>query len=62
MNEDRVDRQNKEFAAVQNLAKQMRRIELTPPVDDDYPEVRHDYESAIREAMQAFKANGRKME
>lgn len=56
---DRFALQNKEFDAVVELAKQMRRIELTPIVDDDYPEVRHCYESAVRSLIAAFKANGR---
>lgn len=58
-NDPRIETQNAEFKAVDELAKQWRRIQMTPPVDDDYPEVRHDYEGAVRGAMAAFKANGR---
>jgi hypothetical protein len=51
--------QNAEFDAVGELAEQYRRIQLTPIVDDDYPEVRHHYESAMRCLVRAIKANGR---
>lgn len=53
----RIDNQNKEFDAVAELAKQYRRITLTPPVDDDYPEVRHAYESAVRQFIEAYNNN-----
>lgn len=56
---DKIQLQREEFDAVQELSKQMRRIELTMIVDDDYPAVRHDYERAVREIVEAFKANGR---
>ena len=61
MPKSKIDLQNDEFNAVRELSKQMRRVELTPPIDDDYPEVRHDYEGAVRQAMKAFVANGRKL-
>jgi hypothetical protein len=54
-----IESQNVEFNAVNELAKQWRRIQLTPVVDDDYPEVRHDYESAMRSFIEAIRANGR---
>ena len=59
---NRIDLQNKEFDAVAELAEQYRRITLTPVVDDDYPEVRYDYERAVRALMTAFKANKREVE
>lgn len=55
----RIGLQNAEFDAVQKLAEQYRRIQMTPPVDDDYPVVRHDYESAMRTVVDAIRANGR---
>jgi hypothetical protein len=57
--EDRIKLQTAEFDAVAELAEQYRRITLTPIVDDDYPEVRYDYERAVRSAIAAFKANSR---
>jgi len=54
-----LETQNDEFDAVRELAKQMRRIEQTPPVDDDYPEVRHDYESAVGAVITSFVNNER---
>lgn len=57
--DDRIATQNTEFDAVDNLAKQWRRIQLTPVVDDDSSEVHHDYESAVRALIEAFKGNNR---
>lgn len=57
--QERMELQNKEFDAVRRLAAQMRRIELTPIVDDDYPEVRFGYEGAAEDVLSAFIANGR---
>ncbi len=60
MNVDkRIELQNKEFDAVKRLAEQYRRITMTPVVDDDYPEVRHCYESAMSDVIDAIRANGR---
>lgn len=58
---DRIDLQNREFDAVEELSKQWKRLQMTPPVDDDYPAVRHDYEGALRGFLAAAKANGRTM-
>lgn len=55
----RIAAQNVEFEAVQRLSKQYRRITLTAPVDNDYPEVRHGYESAIQQLIAALRLNGR---
>ena len=57
---DRIALQNKEFDALDKLAKQWRRLQMTPVVDDDYPEVRHDYEGALSTFLTACKKNGRK--
>lgn len=56
---DRIDIQNEEFDAVDRLVKQYKRITLIAVVDDDYPEVRHGYENAVRSLIKAFQANGR---
>jgi NTP pyrophosphatase (non-canonical NTP hydrolase) len=53
----RFDNLNKEFEAVAQLAKDYRRISMTPIVDDDYPEVRHDYESAMDGLKAALQVN-----
>lgn len=50
--------QNAEFDAVAELAKQYRRLTMTGIVDDDYPEVRHGYESALTALLDAIAANG----
>lgn len=58
-NTQAVKNQGKEFDAADRLAKAMKRINQTAIVDDDYPEVRHGYESALRSLYEAMKANGR---
>jgi len=55
----RMALQNAEFDTLRELIKQWRRVELTPVVDDDYPEVRHGYESALSTFIDALRANGR---
>lgn len=56
---DKIEAQKKEFDAIQNLCNRYRAITLTPIVDDDYPEVRHYYESAVRDLIDAFRVSGR---
>jgi NTP pyrophosphatase (non-canonical NTP hydrolase) len=51
--------QNAEFEAVKQLAKDYERLSLTPPVDDDYPEIRHGYESGLSTLIDALRASGR---
>ena len=53
----RMDLQNAEFDALRDLIKQFNRLEMTPVVDDDYPEMRHYYESSLREFIRKLKAN-----
>jgi NTP pyrophosphatase (non-canonical NTP hydrolase) len=55
----RMALQKAEFDAADELAKQIRRHSLTAVVDDDYPEVRSDYECALRNYIDALRANGR---
>lgn len=59
MSVDRMATQRAEFDAVEELVKQDRRLRMTPIVDDDYPSVRHDWESALAEVISAMKKNGR---
>lgn len=54
-----MDSQNAEFKAVDTLATRWRMMQTVAIVDDDYPAVRHGYESAVRALIDAMKANGR---
>ena len=56
---DKIALQNDEFDALDALTEARRRVFLTPVVDDDYPEMRHYYENALRQFLDACKANGR---
>lgn len=56
-----METQRAEFDAMERLAKSWKALQLTPIVDDDYPEYRHYYESALRGFLEACKANGRTM-
>lgn len=58
---DRFELQSKEFAAMQTLAGEWRRLSMTAIVDDDYPSVRRDWETAVQNFLQACADNGRKM-
>lgn len=58
-NDNRMELQRAEFDAADALCKAVRAHSLTPVVDDDYPEVRHRYESALRDFLAACAANGR---
>lgn len=57
--EERMQLQSNEFDAVAKLSEEYRRITFTPVVDDDYPEVRSDYEMALSQLIVALRANGR---
>lgn len=54
---DRMQLQTDEFDALNELIKKYRN--LPPVVDDDYPEMRHYYESAVQTFLDACVANGR---
>lgn len=58
---DQMVLQTAEFDACAELAKQYRRITMTPVVDDDYPEVRHDYEVALAIFLRACTRNGHRV-
>lgn len=56
-----IDLQNKEFDAVQRLSERWTVLTKVAVVDDDYPEVRHKYESAVKDVIDAFRDNGRRV-
>src|SRR5579863_8864575 len=55
--DDCMDLQGKEFDAAAEFVKHHRRITMTAVVDDDYPEVRYGYDSALRALMRVALAN-----
>lgn len=55
----RMELQSAEFDAADAFAKALRAHNNVAVVDDDYPEVRHTYESALRAFFQACANNGR---
>lgn len=57
MSDNRMMLQRKEFEAVAELSEQWRRLCLMDI--DDYPEVRHGYEGALRRFLVAVEANRR---
>lgn len=57
--ENRMELQTKEFDAADAFAKALRALNLTPIVDDDYPQVRRRYEHALEQLLVACAANGR---
>ena len=54
-----MNAQSAEFDAADAFAVALRTHNQTPVVDDDYPEVRHAYESALAGLVNAMKANDR---
>lgn len=59
MDMTRITLQNAEFDALDNLVRKYAVLTKVAVVDDDYPEVRHYYETALRDFVAAMKANGR---
>lgn len=55
----RIKQQNNEFDAAALFADAVRAHNRTPVVDDDYPAVRHRYESALQQLINALRTNGR---
>lgn len=55
-----IDRQNREFDALTNLATRWKALQCVAVVDDAYPEERHRYEGALKEFLAAVEANGRR--
>lgn len=58
-NDVTIELQNGEFKAVDQLADEWHRLQMTPVVDDDYPEIRHRYESALISFVEALCDNQR---
>lgn len=56
---DRMELMMGELKAVEKLAKQIHRLNMTPVVDDEYIKVRRDYELALEETIEALRMNGR---
>ena len=56
---DRIALQNAEFNTLTELCRRWSTLQRVSVVDDEYPEVRHYYESAMRTFLEAAKANGR---
>lgn len=56
---DSLEKMRAEFDAADELAEQLRRLNLTAVVDDDYPEVRYDYERALTGLLKKMQDNGR---
>lgn len=60
MQNDGIALQQAEFDALSDLVKRYQRLTMTPIVDDDYPEMRHYYEVAVRNFIDACQKNGRR--
>lgn len=60
MDMKQLDLQCAEFDTLSNLTKAWATLQKIAVVDDDYPEYRHKYESALKEFLAACKANGRR--
>lgn len=56
---DSMQTQRAEFDAADEFVKAMKAIQMTAVVDDDYPGVRHRYESTLNALLKACHANGR---
>lgn len=56
--DDKIKLQSRIFLAVDDLARQNVRLSMTPIVDDDYPQVRHDWESALSTVIDAMRVAG----
>lgn len=54
-----IDPQKAEFDAVDHMVNEYHRVCSTPIVDDDYPQVRAGYESAVRALIDAMRINHR---
>lgn len=56
---DALKRQNDEFRALDNLIHNYNIHNKVAVVDDCYPEVRYNYDNALRAFIDALRANGR---
>ena len=44
-----------ELAAIEHAAKQANRLRLTPPVDDDFPRVKFEYDQSVRSLIDVLR-------
>jgi hypothetical protein len=56
---ERMRRVDVELAAIENAAMHVNRIRMTPPVDDDFPQVKYEYDQSVRTLVDALRVNGR---
>lgn len=56
-----IEKQSEEFESLSELARQWERLQGTAIVDDDYPEIRHCYETALKQFLRACAENGREI-
>lgn len=54
-----IDRQNREFDALTDLASCWKSLQSVAVVDDDYPQQRSHYEAAVHRFISAIRDNGR---
>jgi hypothetical protein len=59
VDKDEVQLMRLEFDAADKLALRLRALQETAVVDDDYPQMRYEYESALAQFISCMKANGR---
>lgn len=55
----RMETQSAEFDAMDDLSKAWRTLTMVAIVDDDYPMVRHRYESCLQTFITKLRENGR---
>ena len=48
-----------ELHALEHAARHGNRLQMTPPVDDDFPQVKFEYEQSIRSLVDALRENKR---
>jgi hypothetical protein len=56
----RMELQNKEFEVLNKLTSAWSILQNVAVVEDDYPHVRHKYEAALQDFVEAIDANGRR--
>ena len=57
--QDKFETQRDEFEAADSFSRRLRQLNSTPIVDEDYPEIRHLYESALENLIRKMTVNGR---
>lgn len=54
-----IESYNAEFKALDEVIKQYKRIQMTPCIDDDFPQVLFEYDQSVRTFLDKCKDNGR---